>query len=105
MVAVQIQDDTRRVIDDDGRLVDGARAPAIPDQELRRLYEAMLLVRVVDDRMMRLQRALRDRRPEISPGLSFGVEHQRAAATIEELELEVFLEQLQGSGQRRGGDV
>ena len=56
MVAVQLQDDLRRVLDDDGRVLPGAQQPEIPDQDLSRLFDSMLLVRIVDDRMMRLQR-------------------------------------------------
>jgi len=43
-------------MDDDGRVVSGATVPDISDQDLRRLYETLLLVRIVDERMMRLQR-------------------------------------------------
>jgi pyruvate dehydrogenase E1 component alpha subunit len=56
MVAVQMQDDLRRVLDDDGRVLPGVKVPALPDEELVRLFDCMLLVRIMDDRMMRLQR-------------------------------------------------
>jgi 2-oxoisovalerate dehydrogenase E1 component alpha subunit len=56
MVAVQMQDDLRRVLDDDGRVLPGVKVPALPDEELMRLFDCMLLVRIMDDRMMRLQR-------------------------------------------------
>jgi pyruvate dehydrogenase E1 component alpha subunit len=56
MVAVQMQDDLRRVLDDDGRVLPGAKVPALPEAELMRLFDCMLLTRIMDDRMMRLQR-------------------------------------------------
>jgi 2-oxoisovalerate dehydrogenase E1 component alpha subunit len=56
MVAVHMQDDLRRVLDDDGRVLKGALVPAVPDADLLRIFDTMLLVRVVDDRMMKLQR-------------------------------------------------
>jgi pyruvate dehydrogenase E1 component alpha subunit len=56
MVAVQLQDDLRRVLDDEGKVLKGAKAPEIPEEDLVRLFDKMLLVRIVDDRMMRLQR-------------------------------------------------
>src|SRR5688572_44207 len=57
MVAVQqARDDLRRVVDDEGKVVPGAKVPVIPDEDLVRLYDSMLLTRIMDDRMMRLQR-------------------------------------------------
>ena len=56
MVAVQFFNDLRRVLDDDGNVIEGAKVPDIPEQDLRRLFDRMLMVRVVDERMMRLQR-------------------------------------------------
>lgn len=58
MVAVPAseKDDLRRVLDDDGAPLPGARVPAIPDATLTRMFDVMLLTRMVDDRMMRLQR-------------------------------------------------
>jgi 2-oxoisovalerate dehydrogenase E1 component alpha subunit len=56
MVAVHMQDDLRSVLDDEGRVLKGARVPVIPDDELERIFDTMLLVRAVDDRMMKLQR-------------------------------------------------
>jgi len=56
MVAVQIQDDLRRVLDDEGKVLAGAKVPEIPEEDLLQLFDKMMLVRVVDDRMMRLQR-------------------------------------------------
>jgi 2-oxoisovalerate dehydrogenase E1 component alpha subunit len=56
MVAVQLQDDLRRVLDDEGKVLPGAKVPEIPEEDLVKLLDSMLLVRVMDDRMMRLQR-------------------------------------------------
>ena len=56
MVAVHFQDDLRRVLDEDGRLLKGANAPKISDEEILRIFEYMLMVRTVDDRMMKIQR-------------------------------------------------
>jgi len=55
MVALA-REDVRRVVDEEGRVVSGATVPDIPDEDLARLYESMMLVRIVDERMMRLQR-------------------------------------------------
>ncbi len=46
----------RRVLDDDGNVVVGAKVPKVSEKELLRLFETMLMVRVVDERMMRIQR-------------------------------------------------
>ena len=58
MVAVPAseKDELRRVLDDDGTPLPGARIPAIPDAALTRIFEVMALTRIFDDRMMRLQR-------------------------------------------------
>jgi 2-oxoisovalerate dehydrogenase E1 component alpha subunit len=56
MVAVPKADDIRRVLDDEGNVVPGAIVPEIPNEDLRSLYTTMLKVRIMDDRMMRLQR-------------------------------------------------
>ena len=56
MVAVPAQEDLRRVLDDDGKPLPGAKVPAIPDATLQRIFDVMMLVRIMDDRMMRLQR-------------------------------------------------
>jgi 2-oxoisovalerate dehydrogenase E1 component alpha subunit len=56
MVAIPMKDDMRRVLGADGKLVKGARAPVIPDADLIRLFDSMLHIRVMDERMMRLQR-------------------------------------------------
>jgi 2-oxoisovalerate dehydrogenase E1 component alpha subunit len=58
MVAVPSseKDDLRRVLDDDGKPLPGARVPSIPDATLTRMFDVMMLTRIVDDRMMRLQR-------------------------------------------------
>jgi pyruvate dehydrogenase E1 component alpha subunit len=56
MVAVHLQDDMRRVLDEDGRVIKGAQVPPVPDEDLLRIFDSMLLVRVMDDRMMKIQR-------------------------------------------------
>jgi 2-oxoisovalerate dehydrogenase E1 component alpha subunit len=57
MVAVPAtQDDLRRVLDDEGKPLAGARVPSIPEATLTRLFDVMMLTRIMDDRMMRLQR-------------------------------------------------
>lgn len=56
MVAVQLHDDTRRVLDDEGKVLKGAKVPSIPDEDLVRIFDTMMQTRIVDDRMMRLQR-------------------------------------------------
>ncbi|HTE50487.1 MAG TPA: thiamine pyrophosphate-dependent enzyme [Kofleriaceae bacterium] len=56
MVAVHVQDDLRRVLDEDGRVIKGAQVPVIPEEDLMRIFDTMLLVRTMDDRMMKIQR-------------------------------------------------
>ena len=58
MVAVPVQDkdDLRRVLDDDGKPLPGVKVPSIPDATLQAIFDKMMLVRIMDDRMMRLQR-------------------------------------------------
>ncbi len=56
MVAASKVDDLRRVMDEEGNILPGAQAPDLPDAELRALYRWMLLVRIMDERMLRLQR-------------------------------------------------
>ena len=56
MVAVPAQDDLRRVLDDDGKPLPGVKLPSIPDATLQRMFDTMLQVRIIDERMMRLQR-------------------------------------------------
>ncbi len=56
MVAVQMQDDLRRVLDDEGHVLPGAKVPKLSEETLGRMFDVMLMVRVLDDRMMRIQR-------------------------------------------------
>lgn len=56
MVAVSKAEELRKVLDDDGRILPGVKAPTIPADDLKNLYRHMLLVRMVDERMLRLQR-------------------------------------------------
>ncbi|HMF45015.1 MAG TPA: thiamine pyrophosphate-dependent enzyme [Polyangia bacterium] len=45
-----------RVMDDDGQVVHPEREPNLTGDELRRLFRAMTLQRILDDRMIRMQR-------------------------------------------------
>jgi pyruvate dehydrogenase E1 component alpha subunit len=45
-----------KVLGDDGEVVHPEREPRIEPAELRRIYETMLLVRLLDERMLRFQR-------------------------------------------------
>lgn len=44
------------LLEESGRVRKGAKAPELTDEECRQLYRGLLQVRVVDDRMMKLQR-------------------------------------------------
>jgi pyruvate dehydrogenase E1 component alpha subunit len=58
MVAVPAsdRDEPRRILDDDGLPLPGARVPSIADDALIRMFDAMLLTRIMDDRMTELVR-------------------------------------------------
>lgn len=56
MVAIQVPDNLRRVLDVDGKIIAGARVPSITEEKLVYIYETMRKVRLVDERMMRIQR-------------------------------------------------
>jgi 2-oxoisovalerate dehydrogenase E1 component alpha subunit len=56
MVAVPMQDDLRRVLDDEGKVLPGAKVPSLSEETLGRMFDVMFMVRVLDDRMMRIQR-------------------------------------------------
>jgi 2-oxoisovalerate dehydrogenase E1 component alpha subunit len=43
-------------MDDDGRVLHPEREPQVPDGDLRGLFRAILLIRLLDERMLRLQR-------------------------------------------------
>ena len=45
-----------RVMDDEGQVVHPERDPALSGDELRRLFRVITLVRILDERMLRLQR-------------------------------------------------
>ncbi|MGZ3427183.1 MAG: thiamine pyrophosphate-dependent dehydrogenase E1 component subunit alpha [Polyangia bacterium] len=49
-------DEPFSILADDGTIRPGTRAPEIPDELALKLYRGMLQVRLVDDRMMKLQR-------------------------------------------------
>lgn len=44
------------ILDDQGEILPGTRPPALPEGDALRLYREMLRVRLVDERMLRLQR-------------------------------------------------
>jgi 2-oxoisovalerate dehydrogenase E1 component alpha subunit len=50
------EDEIYSILADDGSVKPGAHAPAIPDEDCLKLYRGLLQVRLVDDRMMKLQR-------------------------------------------------
>ncbi len=45
-----------KVLDDDGRVVRPDRDPGLPEATLRKMYETILLSRLLDERLLRLQR-------------------------------------------------
>ena len=45
-----------KVLDDEGRVIHPEREPAIAGDDLRKIFRAILLVRLLDERMLRLQR-------------------------------------------------
>jgi len=56
MVAASTKDELRRVLDDDGTPLPGARVPDVPEATLARIFATMLQVRLVDARLTQLQR-------------------------------------------------
>jgi pyruvate dehydrogenase E1 component subunit alpha len=50
------EDEIFSILDDDGRVRPGVEAPAVSDADALKLYRGLLQVRLVDDRMMKLQR-------------------------------------------------
>ncbi len=50
------RNDLRQILDDDGNVLPGQIPPRIAKADLINLFDKMMLVRVMDDRMMRLQR-------------------------------------------------
>ena len=48
--------DVIRVMDDEGRVIHPEREPQLSGDELRKLYRTILLIRILDERMLRLQR-------------------------------------------------
>jgi 2-oxoisovalerate dehydrogenase E1 component alpha subunit len=56
MAAKKPKDDLRQVLDDEGKVLKGVTVPEVSDEELLRIFDVMMMVRIVDDRMMRLQR-------------------------------------------------
>lgn len=56
MSALHDEDQLRQVLDDDGNVLLGSKVPEIADDALLSIFDTMLKVRIMDDRMMRLQR-------------------------------------------------
>src|SRR5579883_20026 len=50
------EDEIFSILDDEGRVRPGMEAPQVSDADALRLYRGLLTVRLVDDRMMKLQR-------------------------------------------------
>ena len=50
------REDLFSLLEENGRVRKGAKAPELTDEECKKLYRGLLQVRVVDDRMMKLQR-------------------------------------------------
>jgi 2-oxoisovalerate dehydrogenase E1 component alpha subunit len=46
----------RKILDDEGKVLKGVKAPSVPDEDLIKIFDTMLTTRIVDDRMMRIQR-------------------------------------------------
>ncbi|MBE7450731.1 MAG: hypothetical protein HS111_18090 [Kofleriaceae bacterium] len=39
------------MLDDEGRVLAGARVPDVSDEQLRRIFDVMSLIRIMDDRI------------------------------------------------------
>ena len=50
------RDEIFSILDENGRVKKGAKAPEVSDEDCKKLYRGLLQVRIVDDRMMKLQR-------------------------------------------------
>ena len=49
-------EELRRVLDDNGNVLPGVTVPKVAPETLKKIFDTMLMVRVLDDRMMRIQR-------------------------------------------------
>ncbi len=56
LIAPPAREEIFSILDDNGRVKKGTKAPEISDLDCQRLYRGLLEVRIVDDRMMKLQR-------------------------------------------------
>ena len=56
MAAKKSKDALRQVLDNEGKVLKGVTVPEVSDEELLKIFDVMMMVRIVDDRMMRLQR-------------------------------------------------
>ena len=113
-------DEPFSILADDGTIKPGVRAPEIPDEAALKLYRGMLQVRLVDDRMMKLQRqgrlgfymssigeeathfggayALRDERLDLPVAIASRASASGAATRIKRLR-QPAVRQRRGSGQ------
>ena len=48
MVAVQMQDDLRRVLDDEGKVLPGAKVPTLSEEMLGRMFDTHLVLCYLD---------------------------------------------------------
>ena len=55
-LAPPARDEIFSILDEQGRVKKGVRAPEVSDEDCKKLYRGLLQVRLVDDRMMKLQR-------------------------------------------------
>lgn len=56
MVAIPKNEDLRRILSDDGDVLPGAVVPEVSVADRKALYRGMVMVRLLDERMLRLQR-------------------------------------------------
>ena len=56
VAATKAGDDVRRVLDDKGQILPNVEVPDISDDDLQRIYRHMIQLRVLDERMLKLQR-------------------------------------------------
>lgn len=56
MVVAPKTEDVVRVLDDNGDVIAGAQVPQIEKADLEKVYRNMMVVRILDERMLRLQR-------------------------------------------------
>ena len=47
MAAKKSKDDLRQVLDDEGKVLKGVKVPEVSDDELLRIFDVMMMVRIV----------------------------------------------------------